>query len=451
MQHTGDGQQPAAEADTSSHVAIIGLGSGGEQLAKALARAGRSVIGFEHGRVGGECPFIACVPSKGLLHDTTTGRSWRQAIERRDELADQRQDDEHAQGVIDAGVDLRRHTARICGERRVAAADSVIDAEHVVIAVGAEPVRLDVPGADRPEVWYSADALSSDRRPDRLVVVGAGAIGCELAQVYRSFGSEVTLIDHGAELIGDVDADVSSVLRQRFEQHGIVVRLGRSVQEIASASGPDSGVVVRLDDGATIAADVVLVAIGVRPRLRDLGLETIGLDPDDVDIDDFGRVGGLEWLSAVGDATPQSQWTHGATYQARMVAARLEGRAWSSAPGPFPRCVYTSPPVAAVGMTADRATDAGLDVVVGRGRIEDTVRGATDEAGEGLATVVLDRSSGQLVGASIAAPRADDLIHIVSALMLGHVGIDSAARLVFAFPTYAQVIELALDDAAASR
>lgn len=425
-------------------VVVIGLGSAGEQFATRLAEAGHDVVGFEPGLVGGECPYLACIPSKSMLHDMHTDRSWQEAVARRDELASHRDDQQHADDLVEAGVELRRETAQLSGERTVTGEHGVVKADHVVIATGAGAVLPDIDGIDHERVWTSADALRSTERPDRLLVLGGGAIGCELSQVYASFGTEVVLVDHGDHLLSDADPEVSSHLAARLRDDGVNVRLGVTVERIEPS---DTDALVTLGDGTSITVDRILVAAGVEPRLGGLGLDSVGLDPDALEIDDDGSIDGIGWLWAIGDVTPTSSWTHGANRQAKALADRLDGRAWPPTRPIFPHCVFTSPPVGMVGANAAAARADGHDVVVGRATYGDIARGATDEADQGEVAVVVDRPSGRILGASVVGPRADDVIQIVTAFMIGDVDIDRAARTVFPFPTYNQVLEVALEAA----
>lgn len=424
-------------------VCVLGLGSAGEQLANLLASAGRSVVGFEPALVGGECPYLACVPSKALLHDARTGRSWDEAVERRDRLVHQRNDDAHASDLTDNGVTLIRERATIAGERRVVSDGHDVTAEHIVIATGAAPIRPDVPGADGDGVWTSADALSSPERPPRLLIVGAGPIGSELSQVYARFGSEVVLADHGSSVTDDAEPDIAELLAEALTGSGVELRLSA---ELSSIESTNDAYVATIDD-TELQVDRVLLATGVEPRLNDIGLDRIGLDPSDDLVGTDGSVGGLDWLWAAGDVTPTSAWTHGASIQARALADRLLGRAWPDTSPTMPRCTFTDPPLGVVGRTADRCRQDGFDVVVGWADYEDVVRSRTDELGQGAAAIVVDRSSRRLLGASVIGSRADDLVQIVTAMMATGADLTTARRTVFPFPTLSQVVEAAIADA----
>ena len=364
-------------------------------------------------------------------------------MERRDALVHHRDDGEHAVQLEDNGVTLIRESARIAGEGRVVSDGHEVMAEHVVLATGAGAVRPDVPGADGPRVWTSADALASAERPDRLLIVGSGPIGCELSQIYARFGSEVVVCDHGAVVTDDAEPEIAGLLAEALTESGIDLRLSTELARIDDADGHLVAVVG--DD--RLEVDRVLLAVGVEPRLADVGLDHLGLEPSADLIGADGSVGGLDWLWAAGDVTPTSAWTHGASIQARALSDRLMGRAWPDETPIMPRCIFTDPPVGVVGCTAERAGRDGHAVIIGRADVGDTVRSRTDDLGPGAAAVVVDRSSRRLLGASIIGPRADDLVQIVTAMMAAGADLTTARRMVFPFPTLSQVIEAALADA----
>ncbi len=430
----------------SADVCVIGLGSGGEQLAKTLADRGRSVVGFESGLVGGECPYKACVPSKSLLHDARVGtRSWSEAVARRHELAHELDDTEHTEGVIDAGVQLERSVAHIVDVNRVEGDGVRVEADHVVIATGSAAIIPGVDGTALDGVWTSADALTSSELPGRLVIVGGGPIGSELGQVYGRYGSTVTLCDMAEQLHPDVEPEIAALLVETLEQSGVTVRLGVELEGIEEVDG---GLAARFTDGSTEEGDRILLAVGTEPRLDGLGLESV-ID-DDVTVGRDGRVNELDWLWAIGDVTGRSHWTHGASYQARHLAATLLGEAWDGPVTIMPDAVFTDPPLGRVGRNSETCRAGGHDVVVGWADYDALPRAATDEVDRGRAAVVIDRPSRRFLGASLHGPRADDLIQVVNAWMAAGATLPMARRTVFPFPTYSQVLELALDDAAAN-
>jgi len=438
--------------DFDFDVAVLGLGSAGEKLARQAAQAGMSVVGFEPNLVGGECPFTACMPSKSLLHDAShTDRDWTRSVARRNDIVHHRDDSEHADGLRDEGVEIHRVYGEIVGDHRITADGRNFTAKWVVIATGAGTSDLPFQGADSDAVWTSAEALSTDERPEELLIIGGGPIGSELGEVYRRFGSVVTVVERSERFASVAEPSVSNALVSHLEGLGIVVLTGREVASISptpatKASSSRNVSTVRLDDGKEFVVDRVLNAAGTTPRLKGLGLENVGLT-EDPDIAADGTVGGTTWLFAAGDVTPHSHWTHGANYQADSLVQRFRHQSRRVHEPVMPHCVFTSPPLGVVGTTAEQARSQGLDVVTGTARYDEVARAATDELPPGAAAVVVDRQSRRILGASIFGPRGDDLIQIVTALMVGDVTIDDAAQMVFPFPTMSQVLEVALGDA----
>lgn len=425
-------------------LAVIGLGSAGEALASQAARAGLTVIGFEPHLVGGECPFYACMPSKAMLHDAAaTDRNWAGAIARRDEIVDHRDDTSHASSLSDAGVDIVRQPARITGNGQVRAGGRNVGAERVVVATGATPIMPPIDGLDHDRVWTSDDALSSSERPESLLIIGGGPIGSELSEVYARYGTEVALVERGVVLDDSVEPEISGLLQDHLVALGVRIRLDTEVRRLEWTS---DGAVAHTSGGDSVRAARVLVAAGVRPRLEGIGLETVGLAAD-APIDDDGRIGGSDWLFAAGDVTPQSKWTHGANAQAARLLALFRGVDRSEALPVMPSCVFTNPPLGRVGQTAAQARSRGVDVIVGTGRFSDIARGTTDELTDGCAKIVVDRSSGTVIGGSMFGSRADDLMQIVTVLVHTRTTIETAASIVFPFPTIGQIVEVALDDA----
>lgn len=439
--------------EQSVDVAIVGLGSAGEALAGHLARAGRQVVGFEPNLVGGECPFVACMPSKAILHDAKQAephrRDWSRAVERRNEIASHLDDSSHSESLENAGVEVVRAAARLAGERRVTADGRSWVADHVVIATGSAPTIPPLEGLDQIEPWTSTDALTSADRPNRLIILGGGPIGSELAEVYRSYGSEVSVIDREDALFSSADPEVGKTFCSLMAGKGIDMRLGVGAERVeALDDGGDTGVRIHLSDGSSLDGDRLLLAVGQTPRTEGLGLESIGLDPATLaDVDELGRVPGHDWLWAIGDVNGESPWTHGANREARVVANAITRS--SHQPGrhmaaPMPRCVFTSPPLAHVGVAAH---DHDREAIRGRARYSDIARFSTDELVDGVAVVAFDRVDRRIIGFSAVGPVADEVVATAAALIHMGATVDQARDLVFAFPTISQLLEAAIADA----
>ncbi|MCO8126826.1 NAD(P)/FAD-dependent oxidoreductase [Acidimicrobiia bacterium EGI L10123] len=425
-------------------VAIIGLGSAGEALATALAEQGLHVVGFEPDRVGGECPFTACMPSKSLLHDATSGSSWDDARRHRDEVIEHLDDGSHAEALQAAGVTLIRSRAGLVDEGIVEADGRRWRARHVVLATGSAPVVPPVDGLD-DVTWLTSDELMvADDLPESLLVLGGGAIGCEAATIMAGFDRPVTVVEAGALLAGGVDVAVADRLAVQLRDSGIEVCTDAEMATVSETSG---GIRATLSTGAAIEAAAMLVATGQAPRWSGLGLDHVGLD-DDPAVDDEYRVEGRDWLRAIGDVNGRSPWTHGANHEARRLARLLTDTPPGSLTEQMAHCVFTDPPVAAIGLTAEAAADEGHDVVVGTARYSDVARYATDDLGDGVVVVVADRTTGAMLGCSGTGARFDDVIGIVAALLHCGCTVQDAAELVLPFPTIGQVLTPAFRDAA---
>lgn len=430
---------------TTVDVAIVGLGSAGERLASGLAVAGLSVVGFDPGLIGGECPFTACMPSKVLLHHAASHRPvWAVARSHRDDVVNGMDDRGHHDDLVDAGVTVVRSAAVIVDEQAVEADGRRWRADTVVIATGSDPVIPSIDGLDRDRVWTSDDLMTASMLPESIVIVGGGAIGCESATIMAGFGRTVALIEGTEALLGGtVDPLVSDLLAERLRRSGVDVHVGASVESIAHGD-PD---LVRLGDGTDLGGQRILLATGQAPNWSGIGLDVIG-EHDRPEVDGEHRVGGRGWLRAIGDVDGRSPWTHGANHEADRLVELLTGTGDVRADlSGMPNCVFTDPPVASVGMTATAARESGLDVVTGTARYADVARHGTDRLFDGAVVVVVERGSGRIVGCSGIGAHFDDIVSVVTALMVGVVPVDAAARMVIPFPTMAQVLTPALEDA----
>lgn len=429
-------------------VAVLGLGSAGEAASTKLARAGYTVVGFEPSRVGGECPFVACMPSKSLLYDAHRARGdenpsagWDAAVERRKEIVDNLDDTEHADGLTDAGVDLIRAPATLAGPHRIVADGREWKADHVLLATGSEPVVPDIDGLERDRIWTAFDALTTAQRPERLLIIGAGAVGCELSDVFASFGSDVSLIEHSDRLLPDHDSEVADRYLQALRSLGVDVHLDTGVDSVRHADQQHS---VELSDGSTLEVDQIIVAAGQAPRLSGLGLNSIGLDPDEIpEIGPHRNVVGHDGLWVLGDLHKKHPWTHGANRDAAIVAAAITGRPWSTTKSAMPHATFTDPPAAHVGMAATE--DNGY--LRGVGRYSDIARSSTDQLEDGLVVVSVDPTSGVIEGCSAVGSLADEVIATATSLVQFGVTVADARTQVFAFPTISQVLEVAIADA----
>ena len=455
----------------SFDVVVLGAGSAGESIANALAGAGRSVALVEMLRVGGECPYVACMPSKSVLRSAEArfqakalrelgaaaaaptlddeDLAFRAAVERRDDIAEGRDDAAAAKGVEQAGVALVRGRGTITGPGVVDVEGRQLGWTDLVIGTGSNPVRPPVEGLDQVPTWTSDEALSAQDRPASLLVMGGGAVGCELSQAHARFGVDVTLVESGPQLVGKEEASIAEALASVLRGEGIDVRLGVEVQR-AELTG-DGLARVHLSDGSKVEVARVLLAVGRQPTTDGLGLAALGIEPGDdgaVQVDDHCRVEGQQHVWAAGDVTGTAPYTHTANYQARILSANLLGGDRSADYRAIPRAVYTDPAVASVGMDAETAKEQGIDAITAVLDLAEVARTATEGNDGGRLVLTADRARGVLIGAAAIGPRADEWLSEATLAIRAEVPLSVLTDVVHAFPTFGEAYEPPLRDLA---
>jgi pyruvate/2-oxoglutarate dehydrogenase complex dihydrolipoamide dehydrogenase (E3) component len=444
-------------------VVVLGGGSAGEVVASTVAEAGRSVALIEAALVGGECPYVACMPSKALLrsahlrhvigqaHRLAASASpvepgdpraaYRRAVGRRDSIAKDRDDTSAAQALDKAGVRVRRGRGVVTAPGTVEVNGAPLGYRNLVICTGSDADRPPIPGLDRVPVWTSDEALSSAELPRSLAVLGGGAVGCELAQGFRRFGVEVTLFEAAPRLLAREEPTIAALLADVLAGDGIAVRSG---VEITAAEPAGQAARLDLSDGGTLSVERVLVAAGRSPRTAGLGLDVLGIEPGEagLEVDEHCRVeggGGRVW--AAGDVTGIAPYTHTATYQGRIIAANLLGTPAKADYRAIPRAVFTEPPVASVGIPASEARERGVDAVSAAMDLRETARASAD--GESLGRLVLtaDRGRGVLIGAAAIGPRADEWIGEAVLAIRAEVPLAVLVDVVHGFPTFSEAYE----------
>jgi pyruvate/2-oxoglutarate dehydrogenase complex dihydrolipoamide dehydrogenase (E3) component len=404
-------------------VVVLGGGSAGEAVAGQLAEAGRSVLLVEAHLVGGECPYLACIPSKAMLHAAAQKIPWQQAIRERDELARHRDDSKAAKALQAKGVTLVRGRGTLA-DGRVEVDGSSYGFGDLVISTGSKPQHPPVVGLDNVPTWTSDQALSSDELPGRLVILGGGAVGCELAQVYARFGSAVTIVDTADRLLAKETRFVGEAMAGALGHDGVHLRLGVEVQ---LAGQSDEGTFLRLAGGDTLHADRILNASGRAPNLDGLGMS-------ELTVDDHCRVSDHVW--AAGDVTGIAPFTHTANYQAGIVVGNLSGADGTADYRAIPRVVYTEPAVYCVGVLPED----DHDLLVAGGDVANTARAAITGA-HGRVELYADRDRRVLVGAAAIGAGADEWMAEITLAIKAEVPLPVLADLVHAFPTVAEVLE----------
>jgi dihydrolipoamide dehydrogenase len=449
-------------------VIVIGGGSSGENIFGRCKDCGLAAVLVEAELVGGECSYWACMPSKTLLRagevlaearrvpglgGAVTGPIDVDAVlDRRDEIVSDWDDAPQVQWVEEHDGVLARGRARFAGERRVdvTAADGsvreLVARRAVVLASGSVPVIPPIEGIDGIQFWTSRDATSAEEVPGRLLVLGGGVVGVELAQAFRRLGArEVTVVEAGPRLVAGLEPFAGDELRDGLESDGITVLLGSKAVRVERAS-PRGDVTLTLDDGRTLVADELLVAVGRRPTTDDLGLETIGLEPGEpVEVDDRMRAVGVPdgWLFAVGDVNGRALLTHMGKYQARIAGdVALHDSAIDASRGhrAVPRIVFTDPQIASVGLTEREAREQGIRVRTVQYGTGDTSGAAVHGKGiTGTSQLVVDEERRVVVGATFVGPGIAELLHSATIAIVGEVTLDVLWHAVPSFPTVSEL------------
>ena len=453
-------------------VVVLGAGSAGESISIALAERGRRVALVESLRVGGECPYVACMPSKSLLRSAQArndaralrdlggaaaapvldgdDEAFRRAVERRDEIANDRDDAGAAENVEAAGVVLVRGHGKVVRPGVVDVDGRELSCTDLVLATGSHPNAPDIPGLDTVPTWTSDEALSAQERPASLVVMGGGAVGCELAQVHVRFGVRTTLVESGPQVAGKEEPSIAALLAQVLRDDGVDLRLG--VQAHRAELTDDGSARLQLSDGTSVTAERVLVAIGRTPTTDGLGLDVLGISTSEsgaVEVDDHCRVVGQAHVWAAGDITGTAPYTHTANYQARVVTENLMGGDRRADLRAIPRAVYTDPAVASVGMAEAQAREQGIDAVTAVMDLGEVARTSTEGAGGGRLVLTADRSRGVLIGAAAIGPHADEWLSEATLAIRAEIPLSVLADVVHAFPTFGEAYEPPLRELAA--
>jgi len=479
---------------------VIGAGPVGENVADRAVQGGLEVVIVESELVGGECSYWACMPSKALLRSGQALEAARavpgaaqavtgeidvdEVLARRNAFTSNWSDAGQVEWLLGAGIELVRGHGRISGKREVTVTgaggeQTVITARHAVaVTTGSVASIPKIPGLADAVSWSSREATSAKSVPESLAVIGGGVVATEMATAFASLGSKVTLVArHG--LLGGFEEFAGDRVAAGLRERGVTVHLNTDVVRVdrgedgvtiqisagagsASGAGSDSGAGSASGAGpdsattaSTITATEVLVATGRNAATADIGLDSIGLTPGNwLDVDDTLRVHGFDWLYAVGDVNHRALLTHQGKYQARaagdVIVARATGAAVQDEPwgahvatadhGAVPQVVFTSPEVAAVGVTERQARERGLDV-----RVVDYnlgwVAGASlhRDGYDGQARLIIDESRSTIIGATFVGPEVAELLQAATMTVVAEVPLDRLWHVVPSYPTVSEV------------
>ena len=450
---------------TTVDVVVLGMGPGGEDVAGSLASVGMSVVGVDAALVGGECPYWGCIPSKmmvraahlltearrvpGMAGSSTVTPDWAPVAAR---IRDEATDDWDDTVAVDRFVGKGGTFVRGCG--RLVAPDLVeVDGRRyratraVVVATGTTAAVPPIAGLADTPYWTNHQAIEAAVLPGSIIVLGGGAIGAELAQVYARFGVDVTVVEAAERLLPIEEPGAGDLLAEVFRNEGIDVITGTEATEVSY----DERFRVVLADGRELGAERLLVATGRRVDLAGIGAEVLDIDVATaraLPVDEHLRVTDGVW--AVGDVTGRGAFTHVAMYQSKIATADILGEPHTPADyTAVPRVTFTDPEVGSVGLTAGAARDAGIDVAIGRADVPSTARGWLHKSGnEGFIQLVADRGRGVLVGATSMGPNGGEVLGLLTLAVHARTPIEELRSMIYAYPTFHRGIEDALRDLA---
>lgn len=448
---------------TTTDLIIIGAGPGGYETAIAAAREGMKVVLVEAEALGGTCLNEGCIPTKCLCRSAEVADLMKEAatfgvvaesgginlvevMKRKNEVVAQL-----AAGVASLlkspGITLVQGKATFAGPHEVIVGEEHFSAPHIMIATGSSAKKLPIPGADLPGVVTSREMLQLEQIPKRLCVIGGGVVGMEFASVFRSFGSEVSVVEYAKEILPSFDRDIAKRLRTALKRKGITFNVGAAVTEISKVDGGYKVAFVSGNKEGQVEADLVLMAVGRGPRLQHLGLDEIGMQYTSRGIVvDENMQTNIEGVYAIGDVNGICPLAHAATAQGRCALYHILGRDGAPDLQLVPAAVFTVPEVAMVGHTEETASAAGLEYSIRKAFYRANGKSLSMGESEGIVKILVG-PDGLLLGAHVLGAHAADLIHELALAMHAKMGVERIQSLIHAHPSLSEILHDAVMNA----
>jgi dihydrolipoamide dehydrogenase len=437
-------------------VVVIGAGPAGENVAGRVGAAGLNVALVERHLLGGECSFYACMPSKALLRpadavdearripgaaEAVTGELDVPAVfARRDEVIHDFDDSGQLPWLDERGVEVVRGTGRLSGERTVVVGDDELVARRaVVLATGSCALIPPIDGLREAEPLTNREITTTHTVPDRLLIIGGGVVGVEMADAFSSLGSQVTLVEAGERILMGEERFAAEEVQEALEQRGVRFVIGAKATSVRR----NGAVTVELDGHEPLIGDEILVAAGRSLNTDDIGLDTIGLEPGEaVEVHDTMQSTKHDWLYAIGECNGRVMLTHMGKYQARLAADHILGRPVElrSDGAQSPRVIFTDPQVASVGHTEASAREAGLNI-----RVVEVASGGNaggsfyGHDAPGTARIVVDEDRRVIVGATFTGVDIGEFLHAATIAVIGEVPLERLWHAVPSFPTRSEL------------
>lgn len=426
------------------HLVVIGAGTGGLVTSAIAAGLGARVALIERDQMGGDCLNVGCVPSKSLIHATRTGVGFSDAMRRMREVRAELAVNDSAERFTSLGVDVYHGTGRFTSRDEIQVGDTKLRFARAVIATGARAAIPPIAGLAEAGYLTNETVFDLAEQPDRLVIVGAGPIGCELGQVFARFGTRVTIVDLAPRVLMRDDPDAAAIVQASMQRDGVrfvfgvtPVRAERGSLFVAPIGAERAGEV-------RIETDAILIAAGRAPNVEGFGLDVAGVAHDatkGVSVDDRLRTTNPK-IYAVGDVCSALKFTHNSDWQARLVVPNalffgIGGGKVSRAVIPW--CTYTQPELAHVGETRGMGVET---ITVPMSNVD---RAVIDGVTEGFARVHLRRGTDRIVGATLVSEHAGESISEITLAMTNRIGLGGIGKTIHPYPTQAEVFRKAAD------